>query len=141
MGGELEIGMAIKQINDALQKHTNNALRGQDLTLTQVGLLNTLYHADNFDMTLKEIERAHHVSQPTAHGIVRRLAEKKLVDTCGDAANRRIKHVRLTEEGRKQAAFSKERVSDAEALLTKNLSADEEEQLRILLKKVKDGFQ
>ena len=141
MENQLEIGMAIKQINDALQKHANNALRGQDLTLTQVGLLNTLYHADNFDMTLKEIERAHHVSQPTAHGIVRRLAEKKLVDTFDDADNRRIKHVRLTEEGRKQSAISKERVSDAEALLTKNLSADEEEQLRILLKKVKDGLQ
>ena len=141
MGKKLEIGMAIKQINDALQKHANNALRGQDLTLTQVGLLNTLYHAEDFDMTLKEIERAHHISQPTAHGIVRRLAEKNLVETFDDADNRRIKHVRLTEEGRKQAAISKKRVSDAEALLTKNLSADETEQLRTLLKKVKDGLQ
>ena len=141
MGNKLAIGMAIKQINDGLQKHANNALRGHDLTLTQVGLLNTLYHADDFDMTLKEIERAHHVSQPTAHGIVQRLAEKKLVDTFDDVGNRRIRHVRLTEEGRKQAAISKEKVSDAEALLTKNLSADEEEQLRILLEKVKDGLQ
>ena len=141
MKNKLEIGMAIKQIHDTLQKHANNTLRGQDLTLTQVGLLNTLYHADDFDMTLKEIERAHHVSQPTAHGIVRRLAEKKLVDTFDDTDNRRVKHVRLTEEGRKQAAISKERISYAEALLTKNLSADEKDQLGRLLKKVRDGLQ
>ena len=133
--------MAIKQINDALQKHANNALRGQDLTLTQVGLLNTLYHADNFDMTLKEIERAHQVSQPTAHGIVRRLVEKNLVDTFDDAENRRVKHVRLTKEGRKQAVISEKKVSDAEALLTKNLSSDETKLLRTLLKKVRDGLQ
>ena len=134
------IGMIIKQINDELQKRANNLLRASDLTLTQSGVLATLNNAENNELTLKELERAIHVSQPTAHGIVRRLMEKKLVDTYDDRDNRRIKHVKLTAEGKRQAALGQEHMAQAEAMLTKNLSEDEVIQFRLLLGKVRRGL-
>ena len=133
-------GIMIKQINDALSKIANNDLRESDLTISQVGMLSTLYHAENQDMTLKELEKAHHVSQPTVFGIVRRLSEKGLVITFDDEVNQRIKHVRLTEEGIRQAEIGESHMADTEALLMKNLSEEERIQLKIVLKKILSGL-
>lgn len=133
-------GIMIKQINDALSKNANNGLRDSDLTVSQAGMLSTLYLADNHDLTLKQLEKAHHVSQPTVYGIVRRLAEKNLVITYDDRENQRIKHVRLTDKGIRQAKIGEQHMADAEAMLLKNLSDKEKEQLKILLKKILTGL-
>ena len=133
-------GIMIKQINDALSKIANNDLRESDLTITQVGMLSTLYHTENQDMTLKELEKAHHVSQPTVYGIVRRLSEKGLVFTYDDKINQRIKHVKLTKEGIRQAEIGESHMADTEKLLMKNLSEEEQIQLKILLKKILSGL-
>lgn len=133
-------GIMIKQINDALSKNANNGLRDSDLTVSQAGMLSTLYLADNHDLTLKQLEKAHHVSQPTVYGIVRRLAEKNLVITYDDRENQRIKHVRLTDKGIRQAKIGEQHMAGAEAMLLKNLSDKEKEQLKILLKKILTGL-
>lgn len=133
-------GIMIKQINDALSRIANNDLRKSDLTISQVGILSTLYCAEDHDLTLKELEKIHHVSQPTVYGIVRRLCEKELVMIYDDETNQRIKHVRLTAKGIRQAQIGESHMADTEVLLLKNLTDDEQTQLRVMLKKIISGL-
>ena len=141
MSNSDDIGMLIKQINDLLQKNANNILKKEGLTATQVGLLTALVSAKGCDLTLKELEKQLHVSQPTVHGVVKRLTEKKLVECFDDPDNRRVKHVMLTERGLEQTERGRIHMNEAEELLTKNLSAEEQRGLREILMKVRDGIE
>ncbi len=55
-------------------------------------------------VSLKEIEGFLGVAQPTAAGIVKRM-EKNLVSSYQAADDRRVKMIRITEEGRQKAAY------------------------------------
>ena len=134
------IGIMIKQINDALMKSANNALREDELTLSQTGLLTLLYAAEDFDLTLKQLEKTLRVSQPTVHGIVRRLQQKALVTVTDDQDNLRVKHVRLTEQGVQQCKKGQRHMREAEAQLSRNLTEAELEVFIRLLTKVRDGL-
>lgn len=63
----------IKQIHDHMEKHANNSLRSQDLTISQVGALVELYSAPEKQLSLKELEKLLHVAQSTSAGIISRL--------------------------------------------------------------------
>ena len=52
-----DCGALLKKINDELEKNANNALRGQDLTIAQLGALLELNDAEDGQLTLKELER------------------------------------------------------------------------------------
>ena len=69
-------GLLIKQLHDALEKRANNALRSQDLTLTQGTALMALDALDGGTASLKELEQALHIAQSTTVGIVARLEQK-----------------------------------------------------------------
>ena len=71
-------GAFIKQIHDALEKSANNALRHQDLTMAQVGVLLALNDASDHELPLKELEQVLRVAQSTAAGIVTRLEQNGL---------------------------------------------------------------
>lgn len=135
-----DIGMIIKQINDTLEKRTNNELREDGLTLTQSGFLTTLFLSPEKNLTMRELEDEMHVSQPTAFGVVSRLCEKKLVQTYDDE-NKRTKHVVLTSAGIEKCTHAQIHMSDAEAKLTKKLSDREKIVLRELLEKVCEGLE
>ena len=94
-----ECGTMIKQLHDALEKCANNALRSQDLTMAQVSVLIELYLSEEKQMSLKELERALHVAQSTAAGIVMRLEQKGFVESFGDSSDKRVKIVRITPTG------------------------------------------
>ena len=51
----------IRQIHSELEKNANNALRQDDLTLSQVNVLMELDKADGKQMELKQVERSLHV--------------------------------------------------------------------------------
>ena len=95
---ERTYGMMIKQIHDYMEKDANNSLRSQDLTMAQVGALMELHSAEGRQMPLKELERRLHIAQSTAAGIVVRLEQKGFLESFGDAADRRVKMVRMTQK-------------------------------------------
>ena len=96
-----DCGLLLKQISDELRKNGNNALRSQDLTLTQLDALAALDQAPNRRRSLKELEQILHVAQSTAAGIIARLEQKGLVEGLGDAADRRVKLVRIKSEAKR----------------------------------------
>jgi DNA-binding MarR family transcriptional regulator len=68
-----------------------------DLTMRQLHVLVAASQPEG--VTVHELAAALGTSAPTASGLVNRLAVKGLVTRVEDDADRRVRHVRLTEEG------------------------------------------
>ena len=134
-------GTLLKQIHDALEKQGNNSLRADGLTMAQVGVLLMLDRAEHRQMPLKELEKALHVAQSTAAGIVSRLEQKGLVESFGDAEDRRVKVVRLSEAGAGCCRTADARMAEAERQLLSSLTEAERDIFILLLRKVRDSLQ
>ena len=130
----------IRQIHSELEKNANNALRQDDLTLSQVNVLMELNKADGKQMELKQIERSLHVAQSTAAGIVRRLEQKGFVESFGDVEDKRIKMIRITSQGLACCHKSKINMQKTESGLTSALTETEKAILISLLQKVRGSF-
>ena len=138
MADQTSCGMLLKQINDELEKRANNALRSQDLTIAQLGALMVLNQSPGRQMPLKELERKLHVAQSTAAGIITRLEQKKIVESFGDAADRRIKMVRITQQGVQCCLSAEQNMNQEETLLLSGLTNTEKLIFISLLQKVRN---
>ena len=134
-------GGMIKQIHDCLEKDANNGLRSQELTMAQGEALIQIHTAEGQQMPLKELERRMHVAQSTAAGIVVRMEQKGLVESFGDAADRRIKMVRMTQKGEDACRKADRHMEQMEQKLLQPLTAEERKTLLSLLEKVCEGMQ
>ena len=125
----------IKQISDEMQKNANNALRSQNMTVTQMETLIELESISEKQCTLKELEHRLHVAQSTAAGIITRLEQKGFVEGFGDPADRRIKVVRITSAGIQCVLDARQNMLEAEAQLLSGLTETERGIFFALLKK------
>jgi len=133
-------GAIIKQIHDKLEKNANNALRSEKLTMTQIGLLVELYETEGNRLTMKEIENQLGVAQPTVAGIVKRLEQKKFVETFGDERDKRIKIVHLLKAGVEKCENGKKHMNETETKLLASLTENEKNDFKYLLQKVRDSM-
>lgn len=131
-------GAIIKQIHDELEKQANNAMRHQDITMTQLGVLLALNHTSNKQMTLKELEQSLRVAQSTAAGVVARLEKKGFIEGFGDSSDRRIKMIRITPSGEQCCQEAYKNMEIAEAGLLSGLTETEQNIFKSLLQKVRD---
>ena len=128
-------GALLKQINDVMEKNANNALRGQNLTISQSGVLVSLDEKEEKTATFKELEKEFGVSQPTMAGLLSRLEQKKLVEILTDPEDKRIRLAHLTKEGAAKCKEGYKHMKSAEELLLNSLTATEKQEfLRLLLK-------
>ena len=135
-----DCGLLMKQINDELRKNANNALRPQDLTIVQLDTLLELERAPEGQRSLKELEQILHVAQSTAAGIIVRLEQKGLVEGFGDAEDRRVKRVRITQAGIACIQATQHHRAEAEEKLLSSLTETERDIFYTLLKKVRDSL-
>lgn len=126
----------IKQIHCAMQKNTNNDLRARDLTFAQVHLLFTLKKQEQNCCLMKELERKMGVAQSTVAGLVRRCADKGLVDCREDTADRRAKYVCVTPKGLSVCDDTVENIRRSEERMVQLLTPEEASTLEMLLDKV-----
>ena len=129
-------GWFIKRIDNALEKEANQNLQALNLTMQQNRVLILLAHAEDHTLSLKALEERFCAAQSTVAGLVSRLEKKGLVEALTAPADKRIKLVRLTEDGMHLHAQSRQRVVESEERLTSLLSEEEKEQLLSCLKKV-----
>lgn len=134
-------GWFIKRIDNALEKEANSNLQALNLTMQQNHALVMLVHAENHTLSLKELEERFCAAQSTVAGLVTRLEKKGLVEAASDPDDKRIKLVRLTEEGRRLCAISRQNVVDSEERLTQHLSPEEQEAFLHCLRKVYEAVQ
>ena len=136
-----ECGKLIKQISDEMHKHANNDMRAQNITMAQLAVLLELNATPEKQLALKELEQRLHVAQSTAAGIVSRLEQKGFVEGFGDAADRRIKLVRITDSGLECVRNAYQNMAKAETMLLAGLTETEQEVFYNLLKKVAQSLQ
>lgn len=130
----------IKQINDSMEKDANNDLREKDITMSQCSLLMVLSKSENMSLSMKELEKILRVSQPTVVGIVNRLSHKNLVVSYGSEHDKRIKMVRITDEGLAIVQRTESDMENAELRLVDGLNEDEKKEFQRLLRKVRDSL-
>ena len=133
-------GAMIKQICDALERDSNNLMRGTGMTLSQMRVLMPLDGRADGTMTLKEIERLLRCAQSTAHGLAARLEEKGLVEICGDPGDRRLRLVRITRSGRARCREAREQIRDREEALLRPLNGPERDVFLELLSRIRDAI-
>ena len=129
-------GWFIKRIDNALEREANSNLQALNLTMQQNRVLIQLAHAPEHTLSLKALEERFGAAQSTIAGLVSRLEKKGLVEPLWDPSDRRIKLVRLTEEGARLHAISRQNVVDSEERLTALLTPEEKEMLLVVLRKV-----
>ncbi len=129
-------GWYIKRIDNALEKEANQNLQAIKLTMQQNHALVMLIHAENHTMSLKALEEDFGAAQSTVAGLVSRMEKKGLVEAVNDPGDKRVKLVRLTAEGERLCAVSREDVVRSEERLTSRLSPEEREVFLSCLKKV-----
>ena len=129
-------GWFIKRIDNALAKEANSNLQALNLTMQQNRLLIQLALAETHTLSLKTLEERFGAAQSTVAGLVSRLEKKGLIQALSDPADRRVKLVRLTEEGERLNAISRQKVVESETRLTALLTEEEKEQLLTCLRKV-----
>ena len=135
-----ECGLMIKMISDHISKSANNALRADNLTLSQLRCLEYIHGNTKERIPLKEIEAHFQISQPTLAGIMARLTQKGLVITEVSDKNSRAKTVSMTPEGKAIFLKSDERREEMENILLAALSDEEKAEFYRMLKKVYNGL-
>ena len=133
---ECRTALQIKIINDTLEKEANNNLREKKLTSVQMHVLMLLLGEEGHILPLKEVERRLHVAQPTAAGIVVRLEQKGFLDSSISREDRRVKLLRLTDEGEKQCRDCIFHAEEAEGRIRDALTEREYNEFSGFLEKI-----
>ena len=136
MKKEISTGILIKKIHDNLEKKINHSLKDSDLTMSQMEALVILSEQVSRQMSLKALEHELHVAQSTAAGIVSRLEQKVFIEAYGQSDDKRIKNIRITENGMKYCESAAKDMDKVEKELLKNLTEDEKNTLNQLLGKI-----
>ena len=136
MKKEISTGILIKKIHDNLEKKINHSLKDSDLTMSQMEALVILSEQVSRQMSLKALEHELHVAQSTAAGIVSRLEQKGFIEAFGQSGDKRIKNIRITEDGMKYCESAAKDMDKVEKELLKNLTEDEKNTLNQLLGKI-----
>ena len=134
----MHCGELMKRLNDILEKHANNSMTHDGITLAQTKMLVTLEKEGS--QTLKELERHFGVAQATIAGIAVRLEKKGLIESFYVMPDKRAKHVKLTAKGHQMCKHCKQSMEKNEQMLLAVLSEGEREEFRRLLQKIYDNL-
>ena len=136
MSNEISFGILFKQIYDDLEKRVNDGLRYTDLTLAQMAALLILREKPDKQMPLKELEHSLRIAQSTAAGIVSRLEQKGFVESLGQEGDKRIKIIRITDNGERCCLEADKNVAVIEGEVLSKLTNTEKDELLFLLRKI-----
>lgn len=128
-----EIGFLLKKIQENMDKHATRIFNPVDLTSSQFQVLKFVRGRGEEKTTQKEIELYLQVSHPTVVGIIRRLENKGFVRTEFDGKDKRDKYVYLTQKEEELFQQAEESKYEMEAILTKDLTKEQVQELRELL--------
>lgn len=131
----------MKEVVTNLEKHANNAMRELDMTVTQARVLATLQSFSEKQVTLKHLEKKLQLSQSVTAGIIKRLEQRKYVESLGDCEDKRIKIVRITPLGEQQCKSSQEILEKLENKFLSCFTENEALIFNTLLKKIRDSIE
>lgn len=127
----------IKQLEVNMGRRMNNEMKELDMTLTQVRVLSILLEFPEKQATLKDLEKKLQVSQSVTVGIIKRLEQRKYIESFGDSEDKRIKIVKITSLGEQQYRCSNEILFRLEGDILSCLTENEITILQDLLNRIK----
>lgn len=119
-----DIGRLIKMIHDRMKTRMDAMLKENDLTLSQMRVLEYVHIQEN-QTTQKEIEEYLGVAHPTVVGIVSRLEKNGFLQCYRNPENKRNKIVCSTEKARSLSSFLSENKKQIDTQITAGLSEKE----------------
>lgn len=128
----------IKQLEVSMGRRMNNEMKEMDMTLTQVRVLSLLLGFPEKQATLKDLEKKLQLSQSVTAGIIKRLEQRKYIESFGDSEDKRIKIVQITPLGEQQCICSDKILFHLEEEMLSCLSEHEMMTLQTLLKRVRE---
>ncbi len=87
-----------------------------------------------------DLARAAHLSAPTVSATLRRMESEGLIERCECTRDARATRVRLSEKGRAQHAATLDMLWSLDAVTMQGLTAEETEQLGVLLGRLRDNL-
>ena len=136
----LPCGELMKRTHESMEAHANSQMQKNGITFTQFKWLAAVYEMEGGAASLKELERSFGVAQSTAAGIVSRLEKKHFLESFADAQDKRIKHVRITEEGCAVCENTYETMVESERRMLSGLTEEEQEQFRGYLQRIYENI-
>ena len=117
----------IKMMSEAIERKANGILQKYHVTSCQVHLLAALCAMENGECTLKELEKEFSFSSAAIAGVVTRLEAKNFITGSAHPTDKRIKCIRITDDGRKIAEASEKELTKLEGYLLQDFSEKEKQ--------------
>ncbi|MCD7955711.1 MAG: MarR family transcriptional regulator [Lachnospiraceae bacterium] len=137
MKDDFQCSGLMKRIDEKMKKSANERLGdSHGITFTQMQMLVAIHQRGKDSVPLKELERHFEVAQSTAAGVIVRLEKKGLVEGFTPSEDKRLKYVRLTEEGKALCMAAEQDMELGEQILLAGLDEQEREQFYRLLVKI-----
>ena len=127
--------MLIRQLDMSLTRESDKKLREHNLTRSQIMTLMYLSDAVTHELSFKELEQLLQVSQPAVVGIVVRLEKKGMLQSFQDPSDKRVKRVKLTQQGEERCIEARGNMKALEDFFLRGLTEDERTTLRTLLER------
>lgn len=127
-----DVGYYFKNIHDKLKVRADADMKLYNITLTQSRVLAYL-NSQGGEATQKEIEIFLNVSHPTVVGVVSRMEQNGYVTCRFDAADKRNKLVRLTEQAHRADMELDRKMRANEQRMLHSLSEEEIDDLKRML--------
>ena len=123
---------------DTYERTANRSLKHLNVTVSMIGALAAIARQPNGCVSMKELERLRHISQPVTLGIVGRLEERRLVKThfVEDDSGNRVKMAAITDAGRYLMHEAQFPVHDSLVDAFEGVDAAEVDELKRVLKKM-----
>ena len=128
------VGFYIKWLSENLTRNMNNQLKKLDITDSQMRTLMYLLKRRDETVIQKDIERFLGLKHSTVIGLLHRMEKKELVRVEINAKDHRCRSVRLCEKAFKIGGEIEKARQIHEAEITKNLTPDQVDELKKLLR-------
>lgn len=127
----------IKQLETYIGRRINNEMKELDITMTQARALLILLNCPDKQASLKDLEKKLELSQSVTAGIIKRLEQRRYIESFGDSGDKRIKIVKITPLGEQQCRSSDKILHRVEQEVFSCLSESDIALLQDLLNKVR----
>lgn len=130
----VDIIAKFSRIIGQMEEAAKEQFRFNDLTLTQMNYLETIYQLHNPNLTELAIEL--NLTKPTVKVAIDKLTEKDYIRRVQSDEDRRSAHLHLTEKGKLINQMHDEAHKRMVKMISVNLDETEREQLVVLFEKV-----
>lgn len=130
----VDIIAKFSRVISQMEESAKEQFNFNDLTLTQMSYLETIYQLQNPNLTELSLEM--NLTKPTVKVAIDKLIEKDYIYRVQSDEDRRSAHLHLTEKGKNLNQMHDEAHKRMSNMMSSNLEASEVKQLEVLLGKV-----